>query len=234
MDERTSFRSATGVPRAEDGPDPAQGPSRAVRRGRNPRRIARKPAMPRWSVHRTDFIWYSRSVCSPSGPINLPELAAHLPNWQTVDRARGRSEEHDGIARTPPTRLRAVPLVRRHPVPTPPPFDALRAMRPRPHEDHGVGAPIGPQCGAATRNRQKEPHAEPSAGPPARRTTRPPQCASVTRMTSCTVVRPFLTLRMPSFRKLTMPRSRHRRRNSATLGLRVTMSRSWSSTTSSS
>lgn len=58
--------------------------------------------------------------------------------------------------------------------------------------------------------------------------------ASVTRNTSATVVRPFATLRIPSIRRVTIPRSTHIRRNSETLGFRAITSRSWSSTVRSS
>ncbi len=61
------------------------------------------------------------------------------------------------------------------------------------------------------------------------------QCPpSVTRSTSSTVVRPLATLRMPSSRRETMPRSMHMRRNADTFGLPAIVSRSWSSTHKSS
>lgn len=55
-----------------------------------------------------------------------------------------------------------------------------------------------------------------------------------TRRTSSTEVAPERTLRTPSSRRLTMPRSMHMRRNSETLGLRAMASRRPSSTTRSS
>jgi hypothetical protein len=45
---------------------------------------------------------------------------------------------------------------------------------------------------------------------------------------------PFCDLAHAVLRSVTMPRSMHMRRNSATLGLRAMMSRSWSSMVSSS